>query len=41
VDEVELDAGYIGLELREGVDARLVRAPLETLFPVRDQAAQV
>src|SRR5439155_3484590 len=41
VDEVDAEAADAGAELREGVEPRLGRAPVEALTPVGDQVAQV
>jgi hypothetical protein len=41
VDEVDSDAVYGGAEMREGVDALFLRAPVEPRAPVLDQLLQV
>jgi hypothetical protein len=41
VDEVQVDARQRHGELRESVQRRLLRAPVETVAPVLDQRLQV
>ena len=41
VQEVQVDAVQRHLELRKGVEPRLLRAPVEAVAPVLDQLAQV